>query len=335
MHHGIHATAALLSLALASTSEAAASDFSIIVRGHVESTTGALPAPFDAIAVGDAAHLVVSVVDSPTTTILGQSSYPIDAESSLMTIGGASLRLSPPSPGNLFVSNDIAGVGDRVSFFSTPPWGTGLILASMDDPTGQLFDSVDLADLLEIEPTAPDGFGVRLLGAASANIGVAVDEFRVARSSAMETLCLGDGSGSPCPCGNLASDGQGCANSTGAGALLAAFGSADPADEFLGFWADQLPPQVPAILFSGTSLQAGTQGFMFGAGLRCTARGLVRHGVTMSSGDGRAAWAPGVVARLGPMVGETHYFQVWYADAAGPCAGETFNGTTTVAVTFE
>src|SRR5690606_29160765 len=40
-----------------------------------------------------------------------------------------------------------------------------------------------------------------------------------------ESYCSGDGSGTPCPCGNSGAAGEGCANSGGSGAVLGAVGT--------------------------------------------------------------------------------------------------------------
>ncbi len=94
--------------------------------------------------------------------------------------------------------------------------------------------------------------------------------------------CFGDGSTTICPCGNQGTTGEGCANSTGAGATLAATGTAQVGNDSLVLSSTQCPTGVPGLFFQGDAMQANPP--VFGDGLRCRpsslhCRGLVLRGV--------------------------------------------------------
>jgi Tol biopolymer transport system component len=147
--------------------------------------------------------------------------------------------------------------------------------------------------------------------------------------------CFGDGSGAICPCGNWGAMGEGCANSSGSGALLETLGSPGVAADDLVFDASQLVPGQPALLFVGVNAINGGAGTQFGDGLRCAGGSVVRLGVTIPDSNGQAAWGPGLGATGGWSAGDVRYFQVWYRDPSppGPC-GSGFNLTNGVEVSF-
>ena len=151
---------------------------------------------------------------------------------------------------------------------------------------------------------------------------------------ASTAFCFGDGSGTPCPCGNLGAPGQGCANSSGNGGVLANGGTSSVALDNLTFQASHLLPNQPALLFSGGAAPNGGNGLPFGDGLRCVGTNLIRLGVQTPGGGGTASWGPGLVGGTGYAAGDTRYFQVWYRDPSGSPCGLAFNLTNGVELTF-
>lgn len=146
-----------------------------------------------------------------------------------------------------------------------------------------------------------------------------------------DAYCTGD---SPlCPCNNLGNASTGCANSLGVGATLEGTGTDGIANDDLVFEAAQLPPNVPALLFAGTSAVNAGLGAVFGDGLRCAGGSVVRLGVRFGDAIGGAEWGPGYVAQQGWVAGDTRYFQVRYRNNAGPCVAG-FNTTNGLQVTF-
>jgi hypothetical protein len=117
--------------------------------------------------------------------------------------------------------------------------------------------------------------------------------------------CFGS---SQCPCSNIGGAGEGCANSSGAGAILTETGSTSVGADDLGFAGAGLLPSQPALLFVGDTALGG--------------------------GDGAASWGPGLGAAGGWTAGDTRYFQLWYRDSIGSPCGIGFNLTNGVALTF-
>lgn len=151
-------------------------------------------------------------------------------------------------------------------------------------------------------------------------------------------FCLGDGTGSPCPCGNSGAPGHGCENSsTTGGALLTATGHTSPDNVVLIATGEK--PTATTIFLCGTT--AGGP-FIFGDGLRCVAGQLKRLAAKPATGGAVAfpeGGEPTISARLvtlgAPIVPGTHRFFMTYYRDPDPvfCAtppGGTFNGSNAV-----
>lgn len=147
-------------------------------------------------------------------------------------------------------------------------------------------------------------------------------------------FCFGDDPQPNCPCGNVGSPGEGCANSTGAGAILTPGGSAQVGLDDLSFTAAQLVPGQSALLFAG---EIGlTQGAVlsFGDGKLCVGGPIRRLSVTVPDAQGAASWGPGLRAAGGWAAGDVRYFQVWYRDTVGLPCGAFFNTSQGIEVAF-
>lgn len=135
-------------------------------------------------------------------------------------------------------------------------------------------------------------------------------------------FCFGDGSGLICPCGNLGGVEEGCANSTGPGAVLTGTGSPEVLADDLVLAASQLPPGVPSLFFAGDLNLNGGNGALFGDGLRCAGGSIVRLEIASVGAGGEASTSVGISSSLGAVAGSTTYFQLWYRDPAGPCSAQ-------------
>ncbi len=134
--------------------------------------------------------------------------------------------------------------------------------------------------------------------------------------------CTGnEGIAPPCPCANPGAAGEGCANSTGAGARAGISGSTSLSTADLSLMMDGLPSGQFEIFFSGLNAFAVT----FADGLRCAGGALRRSSVLGSGAAGSvslvdALGAGGLCA--GPAeLGATRHIQGWYRDPSGPCGG--------------
>jgi hypothetical protein len=150
------------------------------------------------------------------------------------------------------------------------------------------------------------------------------------------SFCYGDGSETPCPCGNTGGAGEGCANSSGAGGRLTATGSALVAADKLLFEVQQLPASQSALLLSALTTSASGSGTPFGSGLRRLSGNVIgRLGVKPTDNTGCASWGPDLAVTTGWIAGKTHYFQYWYREPAGsPCLTRS-NLTSAIMLTFE
>ena len=126
-----------------------------------------------------------------------------------------------------------------------------------------------------------------------------------------------------CPCGNPGSSESGCANSSGVGAQLSAFGSRSLSADAFTMSAKHLP-QGPGLYFQGENTVNGGQGAFFGDGLRCAGGGVVRLEVQFSSG-GTSSTTVSIATEGGVAAGQTKRYQLWYRDPVSSPCGSSFN----------
>ena len=151
-------------------------------------------------------------------------------------------------------------------------------------------------------------------------------------------VCLGDGSGGACPCGNFGATGAGCANSSGGGATLYGNGQASMTSDTLTLSITGVNGAKPGLLLRGDNLAGGGAGVPVGAGLICAVGNSQRSAVQVTDATGATTYTTwdgtnglGSVATVGVPV----LYQFWYRDPMlSPCAGTDFNFTGAVSVTY-
>lgn len=128
-------------------------------------------------------------------------------------------------------------------------------------------------------------------------------------------------------CSNPGAAGEGCANSTGDGALLFASGNANVADDTLALIALNVPAGVPGVFFSAPNSAAPSP---FGDGKFCVSGSVNRLEVAFAGPQGVAASSIVLSAEDGLTGGEQRSYQFWYRDVPGPCSSgfNTSNGLT-------
>ena len=151
-------------------------------------------------------------------------------------------------------------------------------------------------------------------------------------------LCLGDGTGAACPCGNFGAAGAGCANSSGGGASMVGSGSASMALDTLSLTIVGVNGAKPGLLIRGDNAAGGGAGVAIGAGLICAVGGSQRSAVQVTDASGSTVYTTwDGVNGLGSVatIGVPTLYQFWYRDPMGsPCAGTDFNFTGGVSVTY-
>jgi hypothetical protein len=151
-------------------------------------------------------------------------------------------------------------------------------------------------------------------------------------------FCFGDGSATPCPCGNASPIGAraGCLHSFGTGATLRVRGRASIANDTLVLEGASMPDSS-ALYFQGLNLLNGGAGVTFGDGVKCTSGPFVRLGTHLNvEGASRhpaASGPPLSVQGLVAAPGARHY-QVRYRNAVPFCTPETFNYSSAVTVVW-
>ena len=150
-----------------------------------------------------------------------------------------------------------------------------------------------------------------------------------------QVYCSGDGSGTPCPCGNTGSAGAGCANGTfPSGAALSASGQASVGADSLVLQVADTTPGQPGLFFQGDNALNGGAGVPFGDGLRCAGGNVVRLEVRFAGNAGTAATTVAIGATGGVSAGDVRRYQWWYRDPVlSPC-GTGFNFSNGLEVTW-
>lgn len=141
-------------------------------------------------------------------------------------------------------------------------------------------------------------------------------------------FCSGDGTGTPCPCGNSGVDGSGCAQSQfGNGGSLAAMGTASLAADTVVLNATSVSNVV---FFQGTTRQAGGAGVVFGDGKLCVGGTTLRLG-TKTAIAGAAQYPEpadhSISVRGAVTVPGTRTYQGWFRNVANYCTPAAFNLT--------
>jgi hypothetical protein len=133
-------------------------------------------------------------------------------------------------------------------------------------------------------------------------------------------FCLGDGSGTGCPCNNQGGSGEGCGNSNGPGAKLTASGSASISAGNLVLSASGLIPSQSGLYYQGDNSIAGGNGVTFGDGLRCTGANTIRLQIITANSQGNSATTVNIANKGGVTAGQTKRYQLWYRDPVfSPC----------------
>jgi len=150
-----------------------------------------------------------------------------------------------------------------------------------------------------------------------------------------------------CGCSNWGGSGEGCANSTGVGAVLSGYGSRWTANQAclpaagsglpatvsrLVLEAIDMPLNEMCMFFQGDEMVLDPNqnpGVPFGDGLRCAGTNVIKIEVVTTDPQGGYASTTVDVAATGQVqVGDLKYYQARYRDPNGPCpSSDNFNLT--------
>lgn len=255
-----------------------------------------------------------------------QVDYLVPAITKLPSSAGGGVAIA----GDQIVVGD--GVSQAVSVFTRDPWGNwnerSMIQASgvgnhMGYAEKLAFDGQTLvAGSWRSSGLPGDDYG-------TVNVHENVDDTRFGGS-----YCAGDVIVGTCPCGWVAirTDGPGCRNSTGRGALLIGRGSPSLSGPGLAMTGLHLVPNAPCVIFSGT--QATGSPIPFGNGLLCIAPPARRRAIKPTGPAGGVAFGPADGLLAGSTPGSVEHYQIWYRDPTAICGGG-FNLSNGFRVTVE
>jgi hypothetical protein len=152
-----------------------------------------------------------------------------------------------------------------------------------------------------------------------------------------QSQCEGTGAGIACPCGNNGGPGEGCANSTGQGAVLTSSGAPRILSDSLALQITQGTISQPVLFFQGNNAINGGNGNAFGDGIRCCGGAVKRLQVRFMNASGSATSTTSISLAGATSVGDVRCYQGWYRDPSGssgsPC-GNSFNLTNGLTLTW-
>ncbi len=175
---------------------------------------------------------------------------------------------------------------------------------------------------------------------SDSTVEAAIDDLRIDRVSCSGTrvFCAGDGTASPCPCGNVGLAGAGCGNSLPGSARLSTSGNVVVGADTLQLSTAQTGVGASLVFIQGTDAANAGLGSAFGDGLICVSGSILRLGVKFSDALGFARYPeagdPAVSVQGSVGAGSTRYYQAWYRDAGSFCTSATNNLTNGIAVSW-
>lgn len=234
------------------------------------------------------------------------------------------------------VDVDVPGCSRRTNIFHNPGGAVGsqpILKEERQQASGGWIGAVgimstDLTGVYDVATLDIDNDGdLDLIFGRCSGTGLWINQTYAAPTEL--TFCYGDGTSTPCPCGNSSAVGanEGCLNSFGTGGRLRLSGVARIGDDTLHLNGSGMPSSS-ALYFQGTTQVAGGLGSVFGDGLRCAGGAVIRLGTKINvaglssypSGADQSISVRGVVA-----AGDTRTYQIWYRNAAAFCSTDTFN----------
>jgi hypothetical protein len=185
------------------------------------------------------------------------------------------------------------------------------LTTSYENTTAFMGSSVSISETTVVA----GAFGDDENGPASGSVFV----FNLMSNPPGNPYCFGDGTSAACPCGNTGGLGEGCANSTGAGAKLAAVSTNSVGNNEFSLFTSGLPAG-PGLYFQGDNKVH----VVFGDGIRCVGVNVKRLEIRPSTG-GISRTTVDIVAAGDVAAGDTKYYQLWYRDAVNSPCGSGFN----------
>jgi hypothetical protein len=167
---------------------------------------------------------------------------------------------------------------------------------------------------------------------------------QIALAPDQSTFCYGDGTGTPCPCGNNSAvgDNEGCLHQAGMGGRLVGYvgstAGCSISNDTLVLHALRLPTSTFILFFQGTAPAAGGLGIPFGNGLLCMGGALTRMNVKGTCVGMAGLPEPGdlPISTLGAVVPGTFFYQGWFRTVPPFCTttNQNFNLTNGVRVNW-
>jgi hypothetical protein len=202
----------------------------------------------------------------------------------------------------------------------------------MPNPNQMDCDGNGIGDVCDLAAGAPDCNFNHVLDSCDVASGTSLDANQNGIPDECEVVggipyCFGDGSITPCPCGNTAPAGSqsGCRNSPTRGAKLVGSGTTQLSNDNLVLSVTDIVsgPSIFCMFFQGDQQINGGFGTHFNDGLACAGGTIRRLGIKLTVA-GAAAYpqvgnVPIHIQGQVPAGGGLRFYQCWYRSVNGPC----------------
>lgn len=152
-------------------------------------------------------------------------------------------------------------------------------------------------------------------GSGDVGFGWMIDRIVLTDEPVARPFCVGEESGTSCPCGNGGGPGEGCAHTPNRGVRLEGVGSARIAADDLQIRALGGPAGQPGVLLRGSRVAPAP----FRDGVLCIGAPSDRIARLTFSGAGAAAVGGPLASVASAAPGDRHHYQLWYRTPAGLC----------------
>ena len=237
------------------------------------------------------------------------------------------------APGGPLLAGDPLGLLGAGPTGTGCPYGDGTVFVGQDISTPGT--GIGAEDVFETDMGGAMAgcwfFGGYTNGAPFSSFGHALNGSAQGGSTGVGTsYCLGTG----CPCTNDSTNGGGCANGNGDGAVLSGSGSNSAGGADLVLSASNCIANQPGLFFQGENAVNSGNGIQFGDGLRCAGFGVVRLEIVTPDSNGDAATSIDIVAKGGAAAGDVRRYQIWYRDPVTSPCGALFNLSNGLEITW-
>lgn len=304
--------------------------------GTVASVSAGAQVQYPGLMLNDVVHLRFEAftpgsLPPPSTGANLDRNYTIDVPTFALTLGASTEALSA-TPTSLVGMSDLP---DGVWLYAAPLASGSNLSFNFRASSNLMFTGADpLQSIGSWSGAFYNVFSFDVIGPGGVFVDINLNTFSIAIVQTGLPYCFGDGSGTPCPCGNLSPSGTmvGCLNGNGTGGKLRGSGVASVSADTLVLNGSQAIPFGPGLYFQGSA--QNPNGGTFGNGLLCVAGSTPRLEIRFADALGASSTTVAIHVLGSDVGGDVRNYQMWYRDTTGFCTGAGYNLTNAINLTW-